>query len=120
MAGYDLEKESSNTDEVLEVVFSLVRDRAIEIGALFGHDESSVGVKSLAGMERGNVLISISPTDVVKTGVSMTTVLVVALVKLALGLDVLPGVASTGEVGLWYVVLCFIKTTSSFLTAMES
>ena len=45
VAGYDLQKGSSNTSEVLNVVFAMVRGRAKEIGALFGHDEDSVGVR---------------------------------------------------------------------------
>ena len=47
------------------------------------------------------MLISISPNDMVTFSVSVTTVIVVALVRLALELDVIPGVASTGEVGMW-------------------
>ena len=101
VAGYNLEKGYTYTDHVLDVVFSLVRDRAVEIGQLFGFKEKSDAVKRLADTWRQDVLISMSPNDVVATGTSLTTVLVVELVRQALDLEVIPHVASTGEVGMW-------------------
>ena len=101
MAGYNLEQGYTDTDRVLDVVFSVVRDRALEIGKLFGFDETNSAVTRLANTWRDDVLLSISPNDVVATGVSLTTVVVVELVRQALGLEVIPGVASTGEVGMW-------------------
>ena len=101
VAGYHLEEGATDTNRVLDVVFGVVRDRARDIGKVFGFKEDSDAVMRLASTYREDVLLSISPNDVMARGVSLTTVIVVELVRQTLGLDVIAGVASTGEVGLW-------------------